>query len=230
MIQLDIWSDIVCPWCYIGKRRMERALEGFEEEVQITWRSFELDPHSLTDPNLSLTEMLAKKYGMSLERARQAQAQVTQAAKQEGLDFVFDEARPANTFDAHRLLQFAHTQGKGGELKERLMRAYFSEGKPVGDLDTLTALAAEVGLPEDRTREVLESDAFGAEVRGDEAKAMQLGVRGVPFFVINGTHGISGAQPTEVFKQVFETVLAERAPDQVEGGAQCDDDGVCEVP
>lgn len=230
MIKLDIWSDIVCPWCYIGKRRMERALEGLGEEVQITWRSFELDPHGVTDPNLSLTEMLARKYGMSLERARQAQDQVTQAAKQEGLDFVFDEATPANTFHAHRLLQFARTEGKGGELKERLMRAYFSEGKPVGEIDALAALAIEVGLPEERVREVLGGDEFGEDVRRDEAQAMQLGVRGVPFFVINEAYGISGAQPTEVFEQVFETVLAERAPSDVEDGALCDDDGVCEVP
>lgn len=230
MIQLDIWSDIVCPWCYIGKRRMERALEALDEEVHITWRSFELDPHSTTAPDISLTEMLAKKYGMSLERARQMQDQVTQAAAKEGLDFVFDEATPANTFNAHRLIHFAHAQGKGDELKERLMRAYFTQGKPIGDVDTLVALASDVGLSAERAREVLDGEEFGEAVRADELQAREIGIRGVPFFVINGTHGISGAQPTEVFTEMFETVRAERTPKSPEAGALCDDDGVCEVP
>jgi predicted DsbA family dithiol-disulfide isomerase len=202
---IEIWSDIVCPWCYIGKRRFEAALAGFEHRgtVQVVWRSFELDPDRPRGPGLPLPEMLAKKYGMSIAKARSANEQITAIAAGEGLSYHLDTARTANSFAAHRLVHLARTRGIAEAMQERLMKAYFSDGLAIGDPEVLTRLAAEAGLDVAEARATLEGDAFADDVRRDEEKAAQLGINGVPFFVIEERWGVSGAQPLETFKNAL---------------------------
>jgi predicted DsbA family dithiol-disulfide isomerase len=204
-MKIEIWSDIACPWCYIGKRRLERALAARPdaEEVEIIWRSFQLDPSAPPSSEQSLEELLSRKYGMSVEKARQMQQHMAGVAADEGLRFNFDSVQPGNTFDAHRLIHFARTEGRQGEMKERLLRAYFTDGTWVGDHATLAEAAGDVGLDAEQVRQWLPSDRFGAEVRRDQARATELGIRGVPFFLIDGQYGISGAQPPEAFAQIF---------------------------
>ena len=209
-MKIEIWSDVVCPWCYIGKRRLESALGQFEHgaSIEVRWRSFELDPGASETP-VPLDELLAEKYGMSREDARKANARVTELAAAEGLDYHLDRATNANSFDAHRLIHLAETRGKQAEMKERLMRAHFVDTLPVGDPETLRQLGKEVGLPEDEVEELLQGDLFAEEVRADEAAARAIGVSGVPFFLIEGKWGISGAQPTELFVQALEQTWSE---------------------
>src|ERR1700680_923080 len=185
-MNVEIWSDVVCPWCYIGKRRFEAALAGFEhrDEVSVVWRSFQLDPNSPTTSEGDPLDRLVAKYGMSRADAEGAQARGTANAASVGLDFHLDRARSGNTFDAHRLLHYALSAGKQQDLKERLMAGYFVDGEAVGERDVLTRLAGEVGLDEPAVREVLESDGFAEEVRQDEQGARDLGITGVPFFVV----------------------------------------------
>jgi predicted DsbA family dithiol-disulfide isomerase len=199
-VKVEIWSDVVCPWCYIGKRRFETALGRFDHraEVEVVYRSFELNPNAKTHDEGNLEEALARKYGVSLEQARAMNSRVVDAAAGEGLAYRFDIAKRSNTFDAHRLLQLAAAEGKQPDMKERLMAAYFTEGKAVGDRDTLVGLAEQVGLDPKRARAVLESDEFADQVRADEREASELGITGVPFFVINRRYGVSGAQPPEL--------------------------------
>jgi predicted DsbA family dithiol-disulfide isomerase len=206
MLEVDIWSDVVCPWCYIGKRRLESALARFpqREEVTVRWHAFELDPEAPAEATGTAAERLAEKYGTSLEQAQEIQAQMTALAAQEGLDFHFERARAANTFDAHRLLQLAGDRGVQTAAKERLMRAYFSEGERVGDRETLVRLGAEAGLDPEEARGMLASDAYGQAVRADEALAARLGIRGVPFFVLGRRFGVSGAQPADVLLEALE--------------------------
>ena len=156
-MDVEIWSDIACPWCYIGKRRFEAALARFEhrDEVRVTWRSFELDPSAPREREGDRAERLAEKYGMTLEQAQAAERQLTEAAAGEGLDFRFDIARSGRTFDGHRIIHLAAEHGRQDAMKERLLRAYFTEGELIGDHETLVRLAAEVGLPEDEVRETL---------------------------------------------------------------------------
>lgn len=213
-MKVDIWSDVVCPWCYIGKRRFESALDKFEhnDQVEIEWHSFELDPSSPSSSEKSLSEMLASKYGMSLEEARAANTRVSTLAAAEGLDYHLDQAHPSNTFDAHRLIHLAATHGLQGEMKERLLKAYFTEGQPIGDHETLAKLAGEVGVDIDEARDMLASDAYAKDVKADERQARTFGITGVPFFVIDEKYGISGAQPTEVFEKALDQVWAESHP------------------
>ena len=226
-MRIDIWSDIVCPWCYIGKRHLEAALADTDlDEVEIHWHSFELDPHAPKTLDVPLEQALARKYGMSLAQARDAQARVTGVAAEAGLTFRFDQAKTGNTFDAHRLLQLANAHDLGDALKERLMRAYFTDGLPISDPDTLAALAAEVGLDEEEARQTLTGDRFTEEVRADEAQARQMGVRGVPFFVFDGRYGVSGAQPPATLRRYLERARAEGMP---QAGPGCGDSG-CAVP
>lgn len=210
-MEIEIFSDVVCPWCAIGKRRFERALEQFAsaDEVNVVWRAFELDPTAPPATGGDLASHLAQKYGMSKEQALASQVRLTALAEEEGLDFHLDRAQRANTFDAHRLLHHARELGLQNALKDRLFRAYFTEGELVSDRRTLTRLGAEVGLDEDKSSEVLETGRYGTEVRADEREAQELGVSGVPFFVIDRRYGISGAQPTETFLQVMEKVWDE---------------------
>jgi len=215
-LKLEVWSDVVCPWCYIGKRRFEAALARFDhrDEVELVWRSFELDasaPPSSAEQG-TYAERLATKYGCSVTQAQAMIATMTVTAAQEGLDFRFDLARPGNTFDAHRLLHLALAHGKQDQLKERLDRATFTEGSPVSDTSHLRALATQVGLPEVEVDAVLASGRYSDEVRADEAQARAYGISAVPFFVIDGRYGISGAQPADAILQTLDRAWSERAP------------------
>jgi predicted DsbA family dithiol-disulfide isomerase len=220
-MRIDIWSDVVCPWCYIGKRRLESALAAFAHrtEVEIAWHSFELDPEAPRAREGSYDERLAEKYGVSVAEAAGMTATMTAAAATEGLDFRFDLARPGNTFDAHRLLHFAAERGVQGALKERLLAATFTEGAPISDTATLVRLATEAGLDGDQVRDVLAGDAFAADVRADEQQAQALGIRGVPFFVIDQKYGVSGAQPSDLLLEVLDRAWSESAPLQMIGEA-----------
>jgi predicted DsbA family dithiol-disulfide isomerase len=231
-MQVEIWSDVVCPWCAIGKRRFEAALARFEhrDEVEVRWRSFELDPTTPRAYEGNATQRLADKYGVSVDQARAMEQRVVDAAAADGLDFRFDLARPGNTVDAHRLLHLAADRGVQGELKERLLRAYFTEGRPVGDPGALVEVAAEAGLDPDEARSVLESDKYLAEVREDQATARSFGITGVPFFVLDRAYGVSGAQPVEVLLDALRQAWAAAHPLTVVAadGDSCAD-GSCAV-
>jgi predicted DsbA family dithiol-disulfide isomerase len=213
-MNVEIWSDVVCPWCYIGKRRFEAALAGFEhsDEVAVIWRSFQLDPNAPTTVEGDPLDRLVAKYGMSRADAERAQARVTATAATTDLEFHLDRARSGNTFDAHRLLHHALSGGKQSDLKERLLAAYFVESEAVGEPEVLARLATDVGLDESAVREVLDSDAFAAEVRQDEQEARRLGISGVPFFVIDRTYGISGAQPSELMLSTLNQAWMDSHP------------------
>ena len=214
-MKVEIWSDVVCPWCYIGKRRFEAALERFQhrDDVELVWRSFELDPSAeQTGRPGGSTERLAAKYGITIDAVLQMQQRVTDAAAGEGLDFHLDDAVPANTVDAHRVIHLAAREGKQGEMKERLLRAHFVDGEAVGEPDTLVRLAGEVGLDADAVRAVLATDELTDAVRADEAEARALGITGVPFFVVDRRYGVSGAQPSEQLLEVLSTAWTESHP------------------
>jgi predicted DsbA family dithiol-disulfide isomerase len=204
-LKVEIWSDVVCPWCYIGKRRFEAALDGFEhrDEVEVAWRSFQLDPSAPPQSPGNLADRLAQKYGVSREQAEAMNARVVTQAAGEGLEYRLDIARPGNTLDAHRLLHLADQSGLRAATKERFLAAYFTEGLAIGDRDTLVDLAGEVGVDRDRATEVLAGDEFIDSVRRDEHEAAQLGISGVPFFAIDRRYGISGAQPPELLLQAL---------------------------
>ena len=195
-MKIEIWSDVVCPWCYIGKRNLEVALAGFEhaDRVEIEWRSYELDPRTPLRVELSMDEVLARKYGMTPAEATAANLRMTELA---------DRVQIGNTFDAHRLIHLAAHEGRAGCMKERLLRAYFTEGRAISDPATLAELAVEVGLDPDRVTEVLEGTEFADEVRADEARAMELGSTGVPFFVFDERLGVPGAQPPDVLLRLL---------------------------
>lgn len=199
-MKVEIWSDVVCPWCYIGKRRFEAALDRFDHrgDVEVEFRSFELNPNAPTQEHGNLEEALARKYGLTLEQARAMNARVVDAAAGEGLQYRLDIAQRSNTFDAHRLIHLAAGEGRQPAMKERLMAAYFMEGRAIGDRDTLVALASEVGIDPERARAALDTQEFADEVRADEREAAELGITGVPFFVIDRRYGVSGAQPSEL--------------------------------
>ncbi len=198
-MDVEIWSDVACPWCYIGKRRFEAAMEQFEhrEDVNVTWRSFELDPGAPHERTGDRAERLAEKYGMTVEQAREAEARLTAVAAGEDLPFRFDVARSGNTFDAHRVVHLAEAHDLQDAMKERLLSAYFTEGQLISDHDTLVRLAVEVGLDEREVREVLLGERFAEEVREDERTAGELGISAVPTFVVDRKLGVSGAQPPD---------------------------------
>jgi predicted DsbA family dithiol-disulfide isomerase len=207
-LTVEIWSDVVCPWCYIGKRRFEAALAEFPHPVETVWRSFELDPGAPAVREHTATEHLAAKYGMSVEQAQASHARMTELAAAEGLEYDFDKTRGGNSFDAHRLIHLAAAHGKQDEAKERLMRAYFTEGVAIGDREALVALAADIGLDGDEARAALDGDAYADAVREDERLAQRIGIQGVPFFVLDRRLGVSGAQPAEVLVQALEQACA----------------------
>ena len=223
-MKIEVWSDVVCPFCYVGKRRLEAALAEFphREAVEVVWRSFELAPDAPAETGEPLDAMLARKYGMDLAEARAANARVTAMAAEVGLEFRLDRARSGNTFDAHRLLHLAATRGLGGAAKERLLRAYFTEGRAVGVREELVALGVDVGLDEAEVRAALDGGAHADAVRADQHEARELGVQGVPFFVIDRRYAVSGAQPTSVFEDVLARAWAERAPKLQAVGAETD--------
>jgi len=214
-MKIEIWSDIACPWCYIGKARFDKALAEYEhaDAVEVSWRSFQLQPDAPRENPVLTASHLAEKYGVGLSEAHEMMARASQVAADEGLEFHLDKALAANTFDAHRLVHFAAGKGElGKEMMTRLMRAYQSEGANVADHETLLKLAVEVGLDGTEVSQMLGSDAFAAEVRADFARGRAFGVSGVPFFVIDERHGISGAQPSELFLRALRQLGPQPQP------------------
>lgn len=196
-MKIEVWSDVVCPWCYLGKRRLEQALAQFGHagEVTVVWRSFELDPAAPADDDRPIVEHLAEKYGMTVERALESQQRLTELAAADGLEYHLDRTHRANTFDAHRLLHLARERGIQDVAKERFFAAYFTEGERLGDRATLVRLAGEAGLPETEAAAVLGGDAYARQVRADERRAQMLRISGVPFFLVDGRYGLAGAHP-----------------------------------
>jgi predicted DsbA family dithiol-disulfide isomerase len=235
-MKIEVWSDFVCPFCYIGKRRLETALENFPHrgEVEVIYRSFELDPTAKKGAHSDIHALLAAKYGISYEEAKAMNARVGAQAQAVGLTYHFDTMILTNTFDAHRLMHYAARQGKMAEMTERLMKAYFTDSKDIGDHETLAELAEEVGLDKADVLAMLKSGDFADDVRQDEQEAAALGVRGVPFFVLNRKYAVSGAQPLEVFAQALEKAWQEEQPLTLLNDGDADDavceDGACRVP
>jgi predicted DsbA family dithiol-disulfide isomerase len=233
-MRVEIWSDVVCPWCYIGKRRFEEALASFphRDQVEVIWRAFELDPQAPAERIGDYAEMLATKYGVPVDQGQQMIDNMTASAAGDGLDFRFDRARVGNTFDAHRLLHLAGEHGVQDAVKERLLRATFTEGEPIGDAETLVRLVAEAGLDAEEARTVLAEGRFADDVRAEELDAQRLGITGVPFFVVDRTYGVSGAQPADVLRQVLDKAWEDSRPTQLvpAGGSApgCDGD-TCSV-
>jgi predicted DsbA family dithiol-disulfide isomerase len=205
-VQVEIWSDIVCPWCYLGKCRFERALTSFphRDQVEVVYRSFELDPSAPRDATTPTIELLAARYGMTVAQAEDAQRQMEQRATEDGLTFHMDGLRSGNTRDAHRLLQLARERDRQAVLMERLHRAYFTEQASVFERASLTDLAVDVGLDRDEVCAVLAGDAYDDAVKADEAMARSLGATGVPFFVLDRRYGISGAQPAQTIAEALD--------------------------
>jgi predicted DsbA family dithiol-disulfide isomerase len=232
-MNIEIWSDVVCPWCYIGKRRFERAVASFghPDEVEVTYRSFELDPSAPAQRTGTHAEHIARKYGMTAAQAEQAGEQMTERAAADGLDFRFDLMHGGNTLDAHRLLHLAKEHGLQPEMKERLMRATFTEGLPIADKPTLVKLATEAGLPAEEAQAVVDGDAYADAVRADEQQAAAYGITGVPFFVADGKYAVSGAQSPEVLLQLLQRAHDDAsaltpvgAPNDGKSEASCDGD------
>ncbi len=212
-MKVEIWSDVVCPWCYIGKRRFEAALARFPgaADVEVEWKSFQLNPEQPKGSAEALETHLAHKMGADVTQVRAMNDRVVELAAVEGLDYHFDTYKVINTFDAHRVLHLAKSRGLGTDAHERLLHAQLVEGLLLEDTDTLVRVMAEIGVPEDDTRGVLSGDAFTAAVRTDLREAVELGITGVPFFVFDRTYGVSGAQPADTLLQVLEQVAGERA-------------------
>lgn len=240
-LQVQVWSDIACPWCYVGKRRFESALQKFAHaaDVEVVWRAFELDPSAprARQPQ-NYAERLAAKYGRTRAQAQQMIDRMVETARADGIEMDFEHIQPGNTFDAHRLVHLALDRGKQDALKERLFRAYLGEGRSMSDPDTLRSLATEVGLAEDEVSAVLATNQYAREVRADEEEARALGIHGVPFFVLANRYAIEGAQPAELILSALERAWSElperpqviRADaSSVPEGAVCGPDG-CEVP
>jgi predicted DsbA family dithiol-disulfide isomerase len=228
-LRVDVWSDIACPWCFVGKRRLEAALSAFphRDAVQVHWHAFELDPAAppVLGDDVDYAARLAKKYRTTPAQGQAMCDRMTEVAAEDGLSFRFDRIRPGNTFDAHRLIHLAHEVGKQDAMKERFLAAYLEQGEPIGDHAALTRLATEAGLEEAAVKRVLESDEFAEEVRGDEAAARTMGVSGVPFFVFERRIGVSGAQPADVLEKVLGEVWDESTKPELAEGAACGPDG-----
>jgi predicted DsbA family dithiol-disulfide isomerase len=235
MMQVEIWSDVVCPWCYVGKRRFETALSRFPDadRVDVVWRSFELNPAAPPTHEGDYVTRLAAKYRVGGPEAQAMIDRMTAAGTDEGLDLRFDRARPGNTFDAHRLLHLARDRGVQDALKERLLSATFTEGRAIGDTDVLVDLATEVGMDRAEAGATLDGDAYAEDVRADEAQAARYGITAVPFFVVDRTYGVAGAQPAEVLLGVLADAWPEasrrRPLVSVPGEAPACDDDTCEV-
>lgn len=230
-VQIEVWSDIVCPWCYIGKRRLETALSRFPhaDKVEVVWRSFQLDP-SIPEGHTELTlPAVAAKYGIGEDQMRAQMRRVEDLAAAEGLDYDLANGVSGNTLLAHQLIHLAAGHGLGAEMKERLLHAHFEERRPVFDVDSLVPLGVEVGLDGDEVREALTDRRFLPAVRQDIATARALGGNGVPFFVVDRTYGASGAQPPEVLLQLLERAWADSHPLTTVPAADGCDDGSCAI-
>ncbi len=228
-MKVEIWSDINCPFCYIGKRKFENALNEFDkkENVKVVWRSFQLDPEMKPVPGQSVHQYLANRKGVTVEKGKEMNAFMTGIAGEVGLEYNFDNATINNTRDAHRLLHLAARHGVQNEVKELLFAAYYTHGKNIGDTETLVQIGKSAGLNAEEIRTMLQSNAYQQEVQQDQYEAQQLGINGVPFFVFNNKYGVSGAQPTEVFTEVLEKVWEEEKPVVENVSGVCTPDGVC---
>src|SRR5208282_5783840 len=209
-MKVEIWTDIICPWCYIGRRRFEKALTQFSGRatVDVVYRSFELDPNAPVRSEMNVEERLMTKYGLSAAEAREANQRVTKIAEEEGLEFHLDRARPTNTLAAHRLLQLASVRRVRPAAEERFQMAYFTEGAPLAEPETLLRLATEAGLKEEDARHVVAGQAFTLQVRTDEKEAAALGAHGVPLFAFDRRQIVSGAQPTDYLLQTLESIAS----------------------
>jgi predicted DsbA family dithiol-disulfide isomerase len=227
-LRVEVWSDVACPWCYIGKRRLEAAVARMDApgDVEVIWRSFELDRDAprVQRKKSTYAERLARKYRGTLEQANATIERMTRIAAAEGLTFRLDLVRPGNTFDAHRLVHLAGERGVQAQVKERLMRAYFSEGEAIGSRATLARLAAEAGLEAREVRRVLAGDAYASAVRADEAEARRQAIHAVPFFGIADTYGVAGAQSVEILHGALAQAWSE-LPQRVARGEACGPDG-----
>ena len=226
-MKVEIWSDIMCPFCYIGKRNFEAALKEFEgrDEIEIEWKSFQLDPSipKTFETKINTIEYLAERKGMSIEKSKELHTNVIETAKKVGLDYDFEKAVVANSFDAHRLIQLAKTKGLGDAVEESLFKAYFTDGKDMSDHSTLVQLGKEIGLNEEEIISALASEEFEAKVNFDVSEGSQLGVTGVPFFVFDRKYAVSGAQPIETFLNALKQSHAESKNE----GATCAPGGGC---
>lgn len=210
-MKVEIWSDVMCPFCYIGKRKFEKALEQFQhkEEVEVEWKSFQLDPSIITDPSKSIHQFLAERKGFSIEKAREMNDYVTKLAEKVGLTYNFEKAVVANSFDAHRFSHLAKKHKVKNEAEELLFKSYFSEGKNTADIDTLVQLGIAIGINSDEVKQMLKSKMYEEEVKSDINEAANIGVTGVPFFVVNRKYAISGAQESTVFLSLLNKVYEE---------------------
>jgi predicted DsbA family dithiol-disulfide isomerase len=233
-MKVEIWSDVMCPFCYIGKRRFENALQQFEHknEIEVIWKSYQLDPSIQTEHGKNINQYLAERKGWTLDYAKQMNAHVTNMAKEAGLQYDFDKAVVANSFDAHRFSHLAAKYRLGDAAEELLFKAYFTEGKNIADRNTLVQLGTEIGMDATVTKQILESDTYTYEVQHDINEAAELGLRGVPFFVMNRKYAVSGAQTEETFLKTLEKSFEDWLQEQpkltiVEGkvckpGVDCD--------
>jgi predicted DsbA family dithiol-disulfide isomerase len=224
-MQVDIWSDVVCPWCYIGKRRFENAVARFGQPVDVVWRSFELNPDAPPVREGSYVDRIARKYGITLEQATNQYQRITDLARAEGLDYHLERARAGRSFDAHRVLHLARERGIQDAVKERLLAGYLQEGVAIGVGDELAPLAVSAGLNADEVNAVLASDTYSDAVRADQARAVEVGITGVPFFLIDGRFAIPGAQDPDTILAVLERAYQRRTPQLGnESSAFCADD------
>jgi predicted DsbA family dithiol-disulfide isomerase len=232
-MKVEIWSDVMCPFCYIGKRKFEEALSefGHKDDIKVIWKSFQLNPDLKTQTDKNIYEYLAEQKGWTLEYSRNVHAQMTAKAKESNLDYNFDAVIPANSFNAHRLSHLAAQYNLQDAAEERLFKAYFTEGKNIDNPDTLVQLGVEIGLQEDKVRNMLKGDLFTAEVEQDMFEAQQIGVRGVPFFVMDRKYAVSGAQPITVFIGALERAYQEAEKEKLQtsdaDGASCSIGGNC---
>ena len=227
-MKVEIWSDIMCPFCYIGKRNFEAALKEFDDknEIEIEWKSFQLDPTipKTFDKKLSTYEYLAERKGMTVEKSIELHSNVTEMARNVGLTYNFDQSVVANSFDAHKLIQLAKTKGLGDVAEEQLFKAYFTDGKDISNHSTLTELGNDVGLNEKEVISALESEEYSSKVNSDISQGNELGVTGVPFFVFDRKYAISGAQPVETFLKALKQSFSESN----DNGISCKtNDGSC---
>jgi predicted DsbA family dithiol-disulfide isomerase len=226
-MKVEIWSDIMCPFCYIGKRNFEAALSNFpgKDEIEVEWKSFQLDPTipKTFDKKMSAVEYLAQKKGMSLEQTQELHLNVVETAKKVGLHYDFDKAVVANSFDAHKLIQLAKSKGLGDQAEESLFKAYFTDGKDMSNQSVLVSLGIEIGMTENEIIAALQSDEFSQKVNSDLKEASEIGVTGVPFFVFDRKYAVSGAQPMETFLNALSQSLSESKGE----GATCTPGGGC---
>jgi len=235
MMKIELWSDFACPFCYIGKKRFEQALEAFphKDKVEVVFKAYQLNPNAPTVMTASPAETFAKGHRMSVDQAKQRFDMFQTQAKTVGLTYNYDIIQMTNSFDAHRLAKWANGYGKEYELTDRLMKAYFTDGLNIADQETLVKLAREVGLDSNEANKVLSSNDYADQVRSEITEGQQIGVQGVPFFVLNRKYGVSGAQPVEYFAQVLDKLWEEEKPkfesiDGADKGAVCNDE-TCEI-